>query len=823
MPALAFAQCPPDWLSGAPAAINAGEFRALTTFDPDGPGPAHADLYVGGFFQGLSPGVPAARAVARWDGVRWYPAVFNSPTDNGTVHTFAVFDFDADGPDPARLVVGGSFTLGFGGSAANNILSSSGTGYTRLSDGFDSAVYDLLAFDPDADGPLPVSLYAAGNFRRSGSRTVTPVVRWSGSQWESVGSNLSGTADALAIYDADGAGPLPPRLVAGGRLTAGQAANVAVFDGSTWTRLGSLDDEVFDLTTFDLDGAGPNPARLIAVGRFRNTSLNGQAYFNGTSWQSIAPVANFPTGTIRTATVEDSDADGPLPPRLLVGGMIYLPGQNAAHRVVTLANGVWTPIVNNTFAGEVFSLRQLTLPGEDHPVVIAGGTLESPPPARTAYRLTRIDGSSAAPFAPGLSSSVAVIAPTTVTGTPSLFIAGGGIPIPGHVPSSLSLYDGTSFTPIGTPGEQVFLDAAISVDPDGPANPLTEILVLGGLIDSIDGVTMQNVASYDGISWRAMGAIPTYPSDFELYDPDGPGPENPMLLAAGGSPSGGPGVPAFVYRWTGAQWVQFGPSFTSVNGPAQVNSLASFDPDADGPAPRQLVVVGFFNRAGNLFANSAAVYNGRTWSAMGSGFGTNPPLAYTWDPQHNGHEVVIVTGAFTTAGGVPARGAAVWNGSAWSALGTGFGASTVENYPLAFTIFRDDLYAGGFFQESTGGPGNSIARWNGSAWERLGDGLEPPSVFTMATLPASETRPETLAVGGNFLVAGGRPSAFLAFYTSRPCCPADANADGVVDSADFFLFVTRFMKLDPAADLNDDGTVNSRDFFDYLVAYFGGC
>ncbi|MGE3106897.1 MAG: GC-type dockerin domain-anchored protein [Phycisphaerales bacterium] len=52
-------------------------------------------------------------------------------------------------------------------------------------------------------------------------------------------------------------------------------------------------------------------------------------------------------------------------------------------------------------------------------------------------------------------------------------------------------------------------------------------------------------------------------------------------------------------------------------------------------------------------------------------------------------------------------------------------------------------------------------------------------------------------------------------------CPADFNADGSVNSQDFFDFLAAFFASD--ADFNHDGVTNSQDFFDFLAAFFAGC
>jgi hypothetical protein len=54
-------------------------------------------------------------------------------------------------------------------------------------------------------------------------------------------------------------------------------------------------------------------------------------------------------------------------------------------------------------------------------------------------------------------------------------------------------------------------------------------------------------------------------------------------------------------------------------------------------------------------------------------------------------------------------------------------------------------------------------------------------------------------------------------------CTADFNHDNIVNSQDFFDFVTAFFAFAPAADFNGDGVINSQDFFDFVTAFFAGC
>jgi hypothetical protein len=88
-------------------------------------------------------------------------------------------------------------------------------------------------------------------------------------------------------------------------------------------------------------------------------------------------------------------------------------------------------------------------------------------------------------------------------------------------------------------------------------------------------------------------------------------------------------------------------------------------------------------------------------------------------------------GIFTTAGGVPANYIAKWNGSSWSALGSG-----MNNWVQALAVSGSDLYAGGSFTTAGGTTANSIAKWNGNSWAPLDSGMGGsfPSVWALAAL-----------------------------------------------------------------------------------------
>ena len=105
-------------------------------------------------------------------------------------------------------------------------------------------------------------------------------------------------------------------------------------------------------------------------------------------------------------------------------------------------------------------------------------------------------------------------------------------------------------------------------------------------------------------------------------------------------------------------------------------------------------------------------------------------------------------GDFTTAGGVPANNIAKWDGSAWSALGSGMDAQLVAGV-YALAVSGTDLYAGGYFTTAGGVPANDIAKWDGSAWSALGSGMTTAAVRALAVSGTN------LYAGGDFTTAGG--------------------------------------------------------------------
>src|SRR6266536_75579 len=97
---------------------------------------------------------------------------------------------------------------------------------------------------------------------------------------------------------------------------------------------------------------------------------------------------------------------------------------------------------------------------------------------------------------------------------------------------------------------------------------------------------------------------------------------------------------------------------------------------------------------------SAAAFSDENWSSMGNILNDGPLPRLTGRVSAvatDGLGNVNIGGVFTIAGGVFATNIAKWNGSSWSALGSGMGYSNSFPDVSALAVSGRDQYAGGYF------------------------------------------------------------------------------------------------------------------------------
>ncbi|MCH7549158.1 MAG: T9SS type A sorting domain-containing protein, partial [Candidatus Krumholzibacteriota bacterium] len=177
-------------------------------------------------------------------------------------------------------------------------------------------------------------------------------------------------------------------------------------------------------------------------------------------------------------------------------------------------------------------------------------------------------------------------------------------------------------------------------------------------------------------------------------------------------------------------------------------------------------VGGSFTTAGGSPAFRVARWDGSSWSALGTGVtGDVRAIAISGSD-------VYVGGSFTAAGGSPALRVARWDGSSWFALGGGL-SETVN----AIAIDGSSVYVGGAFTTAGGSGAFRIARWNGSSWSVLGSG-------TSGTVNAIAVDGSELYVGGEFTTAGGLAAARIARWDGSNWSSLGSGTTGIVRAVD---------------------------------------
>ncbi len=249
---------------------------------------------------------------------------------------------------------------------------------------------------------------------------------------------------------------------------------------------------------------------------------------------------------------------------------------------------------------------------------------------------------------------------------------------------------------------------------------------------------------------------------FELEVVDlGTGP----ALYAGGYFNNAGGVAAEqVARWDGTSWSPLGSGLdgTFMSDTDCVRAFQAYD-DGSGPA---LYAGGVFHKAGSVPASNIARWNGSSWSALGSGasygsFDSGAVHALAVFDDGTGR-ALYAAGSFSVAGGLDANAIAKWNGVSWSTLGAGVG-NDIHGYSgqvFALAVHDDGsgpaLFAGGTFRSAGGVSAGLVAKWDGAAWHALGGGLAGTATYVDVSefTVFDDGSGPKLYAGGRFQVSG---------------------------------------------------------------------
>ena len=248
----------------------------------------------------------------------------------------------------------------------------------------------------------------------------------------------------------------------------------------------------------------------------------------------------------------------------------------------------------------------------------------------------------------------------------------------------------------------------------------------GGTFTSINGVSANRVARWNGTNWQAMGSGFNGAIEKMCISPGGD------IYAVGSFTYSGSNQRLRIAKWNGSSWQAMGGGFNDVVYTAIVTSNGT------------VFVGGKFSQSGSTSINRIAYWDGSQWREpyLGVSGGSSPyVLSLTSDPNGN----VYAGGQFQYAGVVSAANIARWDGTNWHALGSGI------NGPVHSLAVDETgkLYAGGSFTQAGGVSVSNIAVWDGSSWSSLGGGVNGIvySIFSQSS--------QSIFIGGNFSNAGG--------------------------------------------------------------------
>lgn len=373
-------------------------------------------------------------------------------------------------------------------------------------------------------------------------------------------------------------------------------------------------------------------------------------------------------------------------------------------------------------------------------------------------------------------------------------------------------------------------------------------LVILGPFSSVDGMQIPGIAAWDGTSWYPLGDGLTVVAGGgfwpQLGEFDGD------LIATGLLVPNSTNAAAPAYGWDGSAWSWIGDqscsssaagSLTMFEGDLVVglrsnteceHHIHGFDDPIRGVVRwngeywSEVGDSSDFNHVdaltvfeGDLIAgdHQGAVrrWDGESWELIGQM--DDQISTFT---EYNGD--LIAGGRFTEADGLTVNQIARWTGEHWVAMAGGIYNSDGTPRVNALMVFEGELIAGGRFTHAGGTPAAHIARWTGAGWEEFEGGAND-RVISMAPFG------DGLAVGGSFSGLGGVSASRVGMFTPclgppigaccvngncievdeqfcatiggaylgdetfcgdadcPPACPADLNADGVVDVLDLLM------------------------------------
>lgn len=513
-------------------------------------------------------------------------------------------------------------------------------------------------------------LFVGGEFSQIGKRPIRAIAKWDGNAWSQLGGGLSSEFSEFASVNAI--------AIAGSKVFVGgefgiagsaQAANIAVWDETTrtWSALGEgVTSPGSTLLPPHVDALAVISDTLYVGGRFTRA---GSLFTKNIARWSISQGKWMAMGGGVDDTVYAMTTNKET---LYVGGRFDEANGGASQRLAAWDHKLtfWTQFPIGVDGDALNTeVKALALRGNE---LYVGGNF-SVAGGKPAYNLARYDTQAQS------WSTFGEIGKGTLDSVNALAISGNGnqLYVGGHfaqigniVAHNIARWNGTSWLPVGTSGNQG-TDHAVYALLNNPA--LSDDLFVGGAFDYVNGqrespnnIYAPSIAHLREQEWSALGL--------------------------------------------GLDCVPF----TSCE-PGIGNMTADDD---------YLYVTGIFNRAGGVKVNNIARFDGERWEGLNfSSIATASGMA---SMALMGTDL-YVAGQFTMVNGDTFNGIAKYDTMTkqWSGLGTG-ADNGVHGAIHAMAVSGGKLYVGGVFDKAGGKDSLFAAVWDGATWQPL-IGSIPPS------------------------------------------------------------------------------------------------
>ena len=516
--------------------------------------------------------------------------------------------------------------------------------------------------------------------------------------WPSPGHGVNGLGKftwggCATVWDADGAGPNPPLLVVA--VTSG---GIRAWDGSKFISFGGFPGgQVKSFAVFN--------GQLYVGGTFHaigSDTVKNVGRWDGSHWQTL--------GTGMTGAGNPSNPQGTVNSMVVHEGKLCLGGS-----FVPASTGTWTSFA--TWDGATL----VAGPNRNAPITQLaeiGGLLYCSTAANSAavWRLYTNGW--------GLIGSVADNDVLCLTSFNSDLICGGIFKSFSGTGAILGVarFNGTQWVPmgsgIGPPGSEVHSLMAYNGS-----------LYAAGTFSTAGGVSVKNVARWDGSAWYAAGdglSRTTNPHVDALVEYDN------ALDAIGSFDYSSTSPDTGIARWDGTRWLPF---IAGINGPVTALLTSGFNAYVGGQfqfdwGPDAIRHV-FWSGGSDVNELGSGTLNG-------AGGEVKAIALHTFDPLFGAE--VVAGGAFGEAGGASSTQdiAGYTPVSGWQSIGGG-----LNNTVNAIANFGGTVYAAGSFTGSGGTTLHGVAKLVGGTWTDLGVGqFLPIHALTIS--------------GGNLIIGGLR-------------------------------------------------------------------